>query len=284
MIESMTPDLQQAIHLFFSDKLFNASGPSLYRIGLADIKKEFRKKAMLFHPDRAEMLGKSKCLLEEKFKQISHAYGVLKSELDDKCLILRPNASDRAAEPTAQSASFNHTTSSKSYATASQRSSARPDAGQDGFTRRSGGHFQRKAGKSFFFNGMVPKRKLRLGEYLFYRRVIAWSTLINAIVWQHRVRPRLGQIALDLNYLNHQDIIEILKNKTFKEPFGQAAVRLGFLNDYNRFVVLGRQRGYNLPLGKFFLDFHILTQTTLDRYVQENRTHNIHYNKRFHNP
>ncbi|MFH0729451.1 MAG: DnaJ domain-containing protein [Pseudomonadota bacterium] len=279
MIESMTPDLQQAIQLFFADRIFSVSGPPVYRIGMDDIKKEFRKKAMLFHPDRAEMLGENKGTLEEKFKQISHAYGVLKSELDDEGLILRPNFFERSAASSKQSATFNGSSSRKSNAAPQKpagRSSVRPNAFAGRDARLKNSH-----GKQFFFSGMVPKRKLRLGEYLFYRRVIAWSTLIDAIVWQHRVRPRLGQIALDLNYLEHQDIMEILKNKTFKEPFGRAAVRLGFLNDYNRFVLLGRQRGYNLPLGKFFLDFHVLNETALDRYIRENRVHNIHYHKLF---
>jgi hypothetical protein len=277
----MTPDLQQAIHLFFADKIFDVSAPPLYRIGMADIKKEFRKKAMLFHPDRAELLGESKGFLEEKFKQISHAYGVLKSELDDKYLILRPKIFNCPAEPKEQRASFHDTANAKPYVATGQKQTGEPHAGQKEFTP-GGTHFRNTHGKQFFFNGMVPKHRLRLGEYLFYRRAIAWSTLINAIVWQHRVRPRLGQIALDLNYLEHQDIMEILKNKTFKEPFGRAAVRLGFLNDYHRFVLLGRQRGYDLPLGKFFIDFHVLNETALERYVQENRIHNIHYNKRVH--
>lgn len=260
----MTPDLQQAIHLFFADKIFNTSGPLLYRIGMADIKKEFRKKAMLFHPDRAEFLGESKGLLEEKFKQISQAYGVLKSELDDKYLILRPNSSGSSVASGKRSSSVRNTDAGKPYTTTCQKP------------------IHNNQGKQFFFNGVLPKRKLRLGEYLFYRRVIAWSTLIDAIVWQHSVRPRLGQIALDLNFMAPQDIMEILKNKSFKEPFGRAAVRLGFLTDYRRFVILGRQRRYNQPLGKFFLDFHVLNQTALDRYVRENRIHNIHCQKVIH--
>lgn len=283
MIASMTPDLQQALHLLFADRLFDASGPLIHRIGMADIQKEFRKKAMLFHPDRAELLGQSKCLLEEKFKQISHAYGILKSELDDKYLILGPDAAVRPSDFGARNASFHDTARGKSQPPFDRGPPVRPGTGRKDFGRGAA-RFQDNQGKRFFFNGMVPRRRLRLGEYLFYRRVIAWHTLINAIVWQHRVRPRLGQIALQLNYIAQQDIVNILKNKVVKEPFGRAAVRLGFLDDYQRFVLLGRQRGYNQPLGKFFVDFHILSEIELDRYIQENRIHNIHYGKRFHGP
>jgi hypothetical protein len=55
----MPAELQQAIQLLFADMTFKASGPSFYRLGMVDIKKEYRKKAMLLHPDRSELLGKS---------------------------------------------------------------------------------------------------------------------------------------------------------------------------------------------------------------------------------
>lgn len=257
MTEPMPTELQQAIQLLFADISFKASGPSFFRLGLVDIKKEYRKKAMLFHPDRSELLGESRTLLEEKFKQINHAYGILKAEFKDKYFILRLKSVVRPAAP--------------------RKQTPKPESS----TAKSGREAPAQKGpvKEFFFKGALPKRSLRLGEYLFCRRVISWETLIKAIAWQYRYRPRLGEIALDLNYLNHRDIREILKKKNTNEPFGQAAVRLGYISDYHRYVLLGRQRRYGVPLGKFFLDLKILTETELDRYVQENRRHNIRYFK-----
>ena len=229
MTEPMPVELQQAIQLLFADKSLNAAGPSVYRLGIVDIKREYRKKALLSHPDRAELLGESRGHLEEKFKEINNAYGLLKSEFEDKYFILRIKSVPRPVSPK----------------------------------------------KHFFFNGTLPKRNLRLGEYLFYRRVISWGTLINAILWQSRARPRLGEIALDLHYLEQRDILEILKKKNLNEPFGEAAVRLGFISAFHRFVLLGQQRRYGLPLGKFFVDLHLLNEADLKRYVQENQLHNI---------
>ena len=128
---------------------------------------------------------------------------------------------------------------------------------------------------------MVPHRKLRIGEFLFYKQIIAWHTLIQAIVWQHRVRPRIGRIALDLNYLGPRDIATLLRNRRYREPFCRAAVRLGFLDDYQRIVLLGRQRNYHLPLGKFFLDARILDEKALEQYVRENRIHNFYVDTGF---
>lgn len=259
MTEPMPTELQQAIQLLFADLSFKATGPSFYRLGMVDIKKEYRKKAMLFHPDRSELLGESRGLLEEKFKQINHAYGILKSEFQDKYFILRLKSVPRSVSAHKQESPVKDT--------------------RNGFGR-SEAPAQKNSGKEYFYSSSaLPKRPLRLGEYLFCRRVISWETLINAIAWQYRHRPRLGEIALDLNYLNHRDVQEILKKKSTNEPFGQAAVRLGFISDYRRFVLLGRQRRYGLPLGQFFLDLRILTEAELDRFVQENRLHNIRYYK-----
>lgn len=257
MTEPMPAELQQAIQLLFADMNFKASGPSFYRLGMVDIKKEYRKKAMLFHPDRSEILGESRGLLEEKFKQINHAYGILKTEFQDKSFILRVKSVPRPVR--------------------ARQPEAPVKEARSGFSRRDA-PVQKK--KDYFYPGSaLPKRSLRLGEYLFCRRLISWETLIKAIVWQYRHRPRLGEIALDLDYLTHRDIREILKKKNTNEPFGQAAVRLGLLSDYRCFVLLGRQRRYGAPLGRFFLDLGIVTAEELDRYVQENRLHNVRYYK-----
>lgn len=254
----MPAELQQAIQLLFADMNFKEAGPSFYRLGMVDIKKEYRKKALLFHPDRSEILGESRSLLEEKFKQINHAYGILKSEFQDKYFILRLKSVPRPVR--------------------ARQPEAPVKEPRSGSSRRAA---PAQKEKEYFYPGStLPKRALRLGEYLFCRRLISWETLITAIAWQYRHRPRLGEIALDLNYLTHRDIREILKGKKSNEPFGQAAVRLGFLSDYRCFVLLGRQHRYGVPLGRFFLDREIVTAAELDRYVQENRLHNVRYYKK----
>lgn len=255
----MPAELQQAIQLLFADMTFKASGPSFYRLGMVDIKKEYRKKALLLHPDRSELLGENRRTLEEKFKQINHAYGILKSEFQDKYFILRVKSVPRPVRARQPETPARET--------------------RNGFSHREA-PAQKNSGKEFFYIGnSLPRRSLRLGEYLFCRRLISWETLIKAIAWQYRHRPRLGEIALDLDYLTHRDIREILKKKCLNEPFGQAAVRLGFLNDYRCLVLLGRQRRYGVPLGRFFLDRGIVTEAELERYVQENRLHNLRYYK-----
>ncbi len=195
---------------------------------------------------------------KEKIKQINQAYGILKSEFKEKYFILRIKSVVRPVPPKKE----------RPFEAESNRGGETP--------------VQKDQVKEFFFVGALPKRALRLGEYLFCLRIISWGTLVNAIAWQYRRRPRIGEIALDLNYLTHRDLREILKKKNTNEPFGHAAVRLGFLSDYRRFVLLGRQRRFGVPLGKFFIDLGIVTEAELDRYVQENRLHNSRYDKSEH--
>lgn len=271
MTHTLSPDLLQAVHLFFADQLFRTGDNEIpYRIDMDDIKREFRKKALAFHPDRAAFLGKSRVRLEEKFKEINEAYSLLKEALIDKHLILNPRAG-HFSRPFRREADFTHPETFRRTRPPRNRKRATPH----GFEHTP---LRRKTDRPpFFYSGILPKRKLRLGEFLFYNRIIAWQTLIDAIVWQYHVRPKLGQIALELNYLNRQDILQILKAKRLKEPFGQAAVRLGFLDSYKRFVLLGRQRSYNLPFGKFFIEKSILDEMALAELIQRHRLHNVQY-------
>lgn len=278
MIHAVNPNLEKAVHLFFADHFLNAQGAPSYRIGMEALKKEFRKKAMRFHPDRATLLGVNRGLLEEKFKEITDAYGILKAAVADDDLIvrspLRPAGQDSGS---IRRENFSRTSPPDAPPHTGKTSHPHAKAERNA-TSTNAGPFEQRHRRSFFFKGPLPRRKLRLGEYLFYKRVITWHTLIQAIVWQHRVRPRLGQIALDLNYMDASAIHTILKYKHFKEPFGRAAVRLGFLNDYRRYVLLGRQRSFNLPLGKFFMDAQILDQASMEEHLLENRLHNFYCN------
>jgi hypothetical protein len=276
---AFSPDLQQAIHLFFAEKILSRNGPCFYRIDMEEIKKEFRKKAMRFHPDRAAMWGESRRRLEEKFKELNDAYGILKSAFANRDLILRSQAGHRGSARE-KSGLFSQASGNRAEFGARQ-DPAPPGSRGAGPLSGASPEFRPIQRNSFFFKGKVPLRYLRLGEYLFYSRIIPWHNLINAIVWQHRMRPRLGEIAVELDFLRRGDILTILQSKHFKEPFGHAAVRLGFLTDYRRFVLLGRQRGYPFPLGRYFLDFNILDKAALERYLRENRLHNFHYPPHF---
>ncbi len=279
MNQTLSPDLLQAVQLFFADQLCRTEGNlATYRVGMDEIKREFRKKALEFHPDRAAFLGKSRGLLEEKFKEINEAYSLLKEALIDKYLILNPNAMP-ASSPLRRKTDLKHPQAARRHRTATHVHAQRTASARGPIFTGHTPHRRKTDRPPYFYSGMLPRRKLRFGEFLFYNQIIAWQTLIDAIVWQYHVRPKIGQIAIDLNYLARHDILHILREKNLKERFGKAAVRLGLLDNYKRFVLLGRQRSYNLPLGRFFLENKILNDLTLAEQIQQNKQHNIRFNR-----
>ena len=45
--------------------------------------------------------------------------------------------------------------------------------------------------------GPLPRRRLRLAEFLYYTGRVSWQSLIGAIVWQRSTRPHFGELAGD---------------------------------------------------------------------------------------
>lgn len=134
-----------------------------------------------------------------------------------------------------------------------------------------------RANQSFFYRGKIPQRKLRFGEYLYYSGLVDWNTFIHALVWQMQNRPRFGEIALQLGYLKRDDLNEIIRAKSVRERFGDAALRLGHITDHQRFVVLGRQRVFGKPVGRYFSERCHFGPEFLKKKLDEHARHNSMY-------
>ncbi len=134
-----------------------------------------------------------------------------------------------------------------------------------------------KKRNDFYYKGELPKRKLRLGEYLYYSKKISWKTLIDAIVSQYNTRPKIGDLCLKLNFLNINEINKIINNINIQEKFGDAAKRLGLLNEYQILAVLGTQKKFNRPIGIFFTEKNIFTNIELELFNTQCKKHNINF-------
>lgn len=128
---------------------------------------------------------------------------------------------------------------------------------------------------NFFYHGDVPPRKFRFGEYLYYRGAISWQTLIDSLVWQYRQRPKFGEICVCMEYLKEHQVSSVLSNRKAAEMFGDTAVRLGFMDSYRRNVVLGRQKSYGTPIGKYFTEQGLLTQNQVGSFLKDLQVHNL---------
>lgn len=129
-----------------------------------------------------------------------------------------------------------------------------------------------------FYKGWLPKRRLLIGQFLYYSGYISWRNLIDAITWQKRQRPPIGQIALNWGILSSYDIKRILTERSIeqrhKEKFCQYAWNKGYITSFEHMALLGKQRLLQRPIGEYFMEQGILCAREVDRMVERMRVHN----------
>ena len=129
--------------------------------------------------------------------------------------------------------------------------------------------------KNFYYKGIMPKRELRFGEFLYYIGKISWNDLIDSIVKQYTFRGKIGRICIELDYLEKDDIASILNNQKIDEKFGECAVRLGYLDTRQLKKALHIQNVKKYPIGRYFLESNLISKEELPVLLHENRKYNI---------
>jgi len=193
---------------------------------------------MKTHPDRAYHIGVNEVILEERFKEVHRAYEQVFSyiqEPDRYILTMPPGSFYRSDRPI-----------------------SKPTSPQN----------------QHFYTGEIPSRKIFLGQFLYYSRVISMRQMWNAVVWQKIQRPRLGDIAGQLRWLNPFDIQNILRQRKRGELFGEFALRTGLLSFYQVLVLLGRQKLLQPRIGNYFIERGILLPKKLDTLEAALKDHN----------
>lgn len=206
------------------------------------LKKEYRKKAMLLHPDRVKITGTNEAYASEKIKILNNAYNTISNLFKTKKYISIPYIKPYYKQHI------------KKY-----------------YSNNSGFYSHNKKTK------IVPKYKLRLCRFLYYKGLINYKTIINAIIWQLRNRPKVGDIALKEKYVTFEKILEIIKNRKIGEKFCETAVRLNFLQEQQVKHIFSIQRSYNKPIGQYFLEKKILTRQELNSTLLELKHHNSYH-------
>lgn len=128
--------------------------------------------------------------------------------------------------------------------------------------------------KSAYYRGPLPFYTLELGSYLFYSGYISYWELIGALTWQRMQRPIIGSVALRWGWLIKPSIERITAASNVPGRFGEKAVRLGLLSDFQVRTLLNYQRSRQERLGKYFILKKILTSEQLDHFVQKLYEHN----------
>ena len=214
----------------------------LKKLPPSELKAAYRKKALETHPDRAESLGKVTTEMDKHFRKVTTAYERLSSFIQDN------NVSVPTRKPPTQRNSNKTTAIQKT---------------------------ERKISDHFCKEGYIPKRKLLIGQYLYYSGIISWRTLFKAVAWQRKQRPLIGQIARDWGMLSTDDIKEILTGRSYKEYFGEYARRKGYITHFEFLALIGKQHKLQLPIGEYFIKQGLLGNKGMDRMVERLRIHNI---------
>jgi DnaJ domain len=226
--------LQGACRVLFGPQLALTPG-FLDSLEPAMVKHCYRKRALEVHPDRARTAGRNQRDLTELFKDVQTAYRVLAGYVATRGRPRPQPAIRKAAAPQPAPAP------------------ARLD---------------------HFWPGPIPRRRLRLGEYLYCSQRISWMGLIKAIVWQNRQRPQFGQMATRLGHLTADRVNRALGARRPGEKIGDAALRLDLLTLLQRDSILRAQACSQRRLGQYFVEIGVLQPAELSEILQRLRRHN----------
>jgi hypothetical protein len=192
----------------------------------ARLRAAFVRRVLETHPDRAAVLGRSEAELAREFQAVSEAYGLLAR--------LRPVPPPRERPPRRPA----------------------PAAAPPPRARAA-----RAAVR-------LPRRRLHLAEFLYYSGRVGWREFAASLAWQRAQRPPVGRIAVELGFLGREDVVEILERRrregAVREPFGEYALRRGWLTPPRLHALLGRQRQLQRPIGRYFVERGLVGEAELD--------------------
>lgn len=132
-----------------------------------------------------------------------------------------------------------------------------------------------KSASGRFYKGNIPKRKLLIGQFLYYSGLISWQTLFDAVYWQRKQRPVIGKIALDWGILTSDEIHRILTERSYKDNFGEYALRNRFITYFEFMAIIGKQKKLQPLIGKYFIQQGILGTNDIKKMTVSLNNHNI---------
>jgi hypothetical protein len=270
--QTTSSELFEACETIFGPEV-NVSIEFLEYLQPIGIKTAYRKRALETHPDRAKALGSFARDLNTEFIDVQQAY--------EKLLLFV----EKNNGTTVSTSSFNdfQTRQAPSYQSEEQSSytSSYQDTRQHKGRQKKSPHEQKYTSKrhkshpDHFYTGSFPKGSLMIGQYLYYSGLISWQTLIEAICCQWRQRPKLGQIAIAWGLISSPDVIRILTVRNLNEKFGECALRVGYISNFDLLALVGKQRQLQRPLGEYFITSGILSATDIMNMATKQQLHNL---------
>jgi hypothetical protein len=225
--------------------------------------------AVRTHPDAAARAGASPGNVDGKrFIEASRAYELLMGYLLAQGAPSRPAGA--AAAHTAHTA--RPRPAPDSARSTGEKSSKGPKTAGAASTSRAGS-------SPLHYHGVLPRRRLRLAEFLYYSGRVSWQSLISAIVWQRAARPKFGELARELRALTRQEITKVLGAKRRTEQTGDTAKRLRLLTAEEVAQILRLQRARHKPIGRYFVEKERMPRVELTTILRELFRHNARYGR-----
>lgn len=220
----------------------------------------YRRRALETHPDRARSLGRGEADLLREFRAVAEAYHILSS--------LRAGVPTRRATAGVPPRPARPAASPDSRHAAAARGPRAPGPGAPADARV----------RASVRPEELPRRRLRFAEYLYYSGRVRWSDLADALAWQRAQRPPVGRIAVRFGFISTDDVGVILERRreagAYTIPFGEWAVRLGYLTTFQLLATLGQQLRFQRPIGQFFVERGMIDPGEIDAVRRSILRHN----------
>lgn len=242
-------DLFEACRLLFGNDV-QLSLDFLHYLQPSGVKSAYRRKVKETHPDLFVADGAAAQLSQtEQFQKLQSSYEVVCDffKLRESGLWTPSPVAPKPASPASQPRP--------------RAAARRPFAG------------------SGFEGGFLPRRTLEIGLFLYYRKCIDYRLLMEALLWQRRQRPNLGDIAQRWGWLSEGDVRYILSARGQGRRFGERAVGLDFITPRQLNTLLYYQRSQQKKLGRYFVENAVLSHEEMEQLVREQREHNRRFGK-----
>lgn len=211
----------------------------------------YRVQVKAHHPDRFDNAPQHvRQYQTERFREIYQAYGLLKSFLESRQTSDNPPAPARPAK-TAKA------------------------AGQQTSGPR---HHNRTA--DYERHPHIPDIPLEFGMFAYYSGKILYPQLVQALRWQRRQRPNLGDIAIQWGWLTNDQVRDILRHRDHSQRFGKRAVEMNFLRTSQVEALLAHQQSLQQQLGQIFVDRGLMSRSEVSRLAQKLEQHNAQLRSR----
>jgi hypothetical protein len=255
----------------------------------------YRRRALESHPDRARALGRSETDLAREFNAIAEAYRLLSqmragptpapSSVADgpptahrarRAEGWRARAAHRAATSAGSAGPSPTPRPPAAKRPASREARPGPEAGP-GTPPRPGGPRVRAGVRP----EDLPRRRLRFAEFLYYTGRVPWTAFVDAIAWQRAQRPALGRIAVEFGFLRPEVVAEVLERRrrdaAQSTPFGEYALRIGYLTSFQLLAALGQQLRLQRRIGEYFVERGHIEAGDVDEIRSRLLRHNGRY-------